>query len=426
MAMRVRRFLGTHWMLVARLAVIPPVLGSLWFPPSDLGETGLDWAVSLTAAAVSLAGTRWPLTVLLIQTALAAVTTTGITPLGTGTVQVFVGLAAIEAIVYRRGAGLVAALAAAELVTIVNIARNVGPELVPIIFRVALSTGVILLVGALARSVRATIREAEERAREVERRREADTRAARAEERTAIARELHDLVAHHLSSIVLRTGVARHVSRDRGGSGPRSGTRLDPELDPVLDTVLDPALSTVLNTVLDDVHRNAGAALTDLRQLVSVLRDPERVDEGPGAMITDTDPRAALDAIVERVTRAGLRVSARIDPDLGDLDTVRRLAVVRLAQEALTNALRHATGATQAVLIIERCAGGIRVEVNDDGTAVPVGDPYGSGGHGLAGMRERVDLVGGRFTAGATGRGWRVVAEMPVGDPVTDEAVTAR
>lgn len=398
-ATRVRRFLRRYRILALRLLIIPAVVA----PPIGLGWTALDWAVSVTAAAVWLCGRRWPLAVLLVQTALAAVMTALVAPQGLfhqgpGAVQIFVGLAAVEAIVRRSGAGLFTALAAAELVTSVNFVRHFGLPPAAVVPRLALSTGIVVLVGALIRSVRATVKEAEERAREVERRRQADTRAARAEERTAIARELHDLVAHHLSSIVLRTGVARHVGRDREGPG------------------------AVLGEVLDDVHRNASAGLADLRQLVGVLRDPERVDEGPGATVTDTDPRAALDAVVDRVSRAGLRVSAYIDPDLGRLDTMRRLAVLRLTQEALTNALRHATGATEAALSVERRGDTIRIEVNDDGSGLPVDDPYGSGGHGLAGMRERVDLVGGRFTAGATERGWRVVAELPV----RERAATAR
>ncbi|MEU4625496.1 histidine kinase [Actinoplanes sp. NPDC023801] len=246
----------------------------------------------------------------------------------------------------------------------------------------ATSLGLPVLIGTVGRTTH-------ELGLQAARRAESEQRAARADERAAIARELHDVVAHHIASVVLRVGVARHVL---------------PGLDPKV------------TDVFDDVHRTGTEALTDLRRLVAVLRDPDGVRGD--ASLTAIEPSAlpaALAGAVEKARLAGVIVEAEIDPAVGGLDAVRGLAVLRLTQEALTNVAKHAGPAATASLTVAMTGSDLTWGVTDDGghplsgpRDVPVG-----GGHGLTGMRERVEVLGGVLTAGPDGKGWRVSTVLP-------------
>ena len=262
-------------------------------------------------------------------------------------------------------------------------------ELGRTIFGMGVVIGLPLLIGLNVRGVRALARQAEEHAVQEQRRIESESRAARAEERSAIARELHDVVAHHVASMVLRVAVARHVLP---GTDPR------------------------VTEVFDDVHATGTAALTDLRQLVAVLRDPDaaRGDAGLIAIEPSALP-AALRATVERAEGTGLTVDADIAPAVGTLDAVRGLAVLRLTQEALTNVAKHAGDAARARLSVRVVDGDVHWEVGDDGGRRSDHDaerPVG-GGHGLTGMRERVEVLGGRLEAGPSGAGWLLRTVLP-------------
>ncbi|TBL37520.1 two-component sensor histidine kinase [Verrucosispora sp. SN26_14.1] len=247
--------------------------------------------------------------------------------------------------------------------------------------------GVPVLLGLVIRTTQELGRQAQQRAEEEQRRRESENRAARADERSAIARELHDVVAHHVASMVLRVGVARHVLTD-----------LDPRVD----------------EVFDDVHGTGSAALADLRRLVAVLRDPDGV-RGDAAL-TAIEPSAvpaAIGAAVDRARQAGVTVEAEVDPAVASLDAVRGLAVLRLTQESLTNVAKHAGAAALARLSVTVVDGAVHLEVTDNGRgAVPTAVPAG-GGHGITGMRERVEVLGGHLEAGPTGSGWRVRTVLP-------------
>ena len=248
-----------------------------------------------------------------------------------------------------------------------------------VLLNLAVRIGMPVLLGTVIRTSR-------ELAVQAERRNAADHRAARADERGAIARELHDVVAHHVASMVLRIGVARHVL---------------PGLDPKVAEVFD------------DVHATGTTALADLRRLVAVLRDPDGVR--PDAALTAIEPSAlpaALDGAVQNARRAGLVVEAEIDPEVGALDAVRGLAVLRLTQEALTNVAKHAGSAARARLVVAVRDGDVHWEVADDGGGVALSRMPG-GGHGLIGMRERVSVLGGALSAGPDGKGWRVGTVLP-------------
>jgi signal transduction histidine kinase len=288
---------------------------------------------------------------------------------------------------------------AAALVAAVYLSDSIGDpltELPSAIFGLIVLVGLPLLVGMVIRTTRELGRQAAdravERAAEEQRHREAESRAARAGERSAIARELHDVVAHHVASMVLRVGVARHVL---------------PDLDPRV------------GEVFDDVHATGTAALTDLRRLVAVLRDPDAARDD--AALTAIEPAAlpaALSGAVENARRSGVLVDAEIADGVGALDAVRGAAVLRLTQEALTNVAKHAGPSAHARLRVSVVDGDVHWEVTDDGgtPGAGTGSPQG-GGHGLTGMRERVSVLGGELSAGPRDGGWSVRTVLPSGAP---------
>ncbi len=233
-----------------------------------------------------------------------------------------------------------------------------------------------LLIGLQVRSLQMLNRQAAQRAAQ-------ESDRVRSEERTNIARELHDLVAHHVASIVLRVGVARNVL----------------PLD-------DPRV----REVLDDVHSTASGALADLRKLVAVLRDPV-IPRQPSFVDPEGLP-VALAAAAERSRQIGLQVDADIDPGVIRLDSRTALAVLRLAQEGLANVAKHAGTDAQVRLAVRVDAEGVDFELVDSGSDdAPVAT--GEGGHGLMGLRERVEVLGGTIEAGRAEQGWRLVARMP-------------
>jgi signal transduction histidine kinase len=201
---------------------------------------------------------------------------------------------------------------------------------------------------------------------------------AAAAERVRIAWELHDIVAHHLSVIVLQAGGARASGRPAG-----------------------PALEKIENS--------GRQALAETRRLLGVLRDPdEEAGLAPQPGIGD------LDALAASVRAAGLPVRLAVSGDLAALPAAADVSVYRIVQEALTNVLKHAGPARADVTI--RCAeDAVTIEVTDNGSGQPGPLPT-PGGHGLAGMRERAAVFGGDLAAGPrAGGGFAVRARLPLG-----------
>jgi signal transduction histidine kinase len=281
----------------------------------------------------------------------------------------------------RAPAGRQLALGSATLV-VASIVDHTPDELSSWPFDFAITMGVPLLVGLNIRTSRQLARQAEDRVA-------VEAKAARTSERAAIARELHDLVAHHVASMVLRVGIARHVLRDAGsGVDPRVGE------------------------VFDDLHASGTAALADLRRLVAVLRNPATVSDAylpidPGSL------PAALVSTVDRAVKTGLTVDATIDPAVANLDAVRGLAVLRLTQEGLTNVAKHAGPAARARLCVTMVDDAVHWEITDDGGGARPADA--EPGHGLTGMRERVEVLGGTLAAGPESTGWRLQTVLPSG-----------
>ncbi|MCZ7437379.1 histidine kinase [Micromonospora sp. WMMC241] len=352
--------------------------------------TATQWLLALAAFAVALLCHRRPRLNVLLQSALLVVAFRLVDDVTIN--QVGASWALLE--LTMRAARPRTFWLAAALLAAVDLTDLIGDpirQVVTGVFGLAVTVGLPLLLGLVVRTTRELGRQAAERAAAEQRRRESESRAARADERSAIARELHDVLAHHVASMVLRVGVARHVL---------------PDLDPRV------------GEVFDDVHGTGTAALTDLRRLVAVLRDPDGV-RGDAAL-TVIEPGslpAALGATVDRARQAGVVVEADVDAAVGTLDAVRGQAVLRLTQEALTNVAKHAGAAARARLSVSVVDGAVHWAVSDDGRgATPTGVPSG-GGHGLVGMRERVEVLGGRLEAGPTGSGWRVRTVLPPADP---------
>ncbi|MDT0345176.1 sensor histidine kinase [Streptomyces litchfieldiae] len=351
--------------------------------------TSGDWAVTLAAGAVFLAGGVWPLGVVCAEAALIVagqpfIEATPVVP------KVVASVALLELAVRRPLRAAVpgtAALIAAYLVVVQE--HETASGVLAVGYRIVCVTAAPLLLGAYLRAAGQALAQARARAREAEERRELVARGARLAERTELARELHDLVAHHVASMALRVGVARAVL---------------------------PGLEPKVAAVLDDVHTSATTTLTDLRRLVGVLRDPAAVQDTTGSLLVDpAELPAAVATVVDRSVAAGLVVERHLDPDIVWLDAVRGLAVLRVVQEGLTNAVKHAGAGARARVEVAIVAGDVRIEVRDEGAPADAGGAYPQAGpgYGLVGLRERVDLVGGTLTAGPHGRGWRLLAVFP-------------
>ncbi|WP_410624933.1 sensor histidine kinase [Amycolatopsis sp. cmx-8-4] len=248
---------------------------------------------------------------------------------------------------------------------------NVRDELVPI----AILLAVPLVFGHLVARLRGT---------------EHDLAAAAAdravlEERARIARELHDVVAHHMSMLAVRADSARYRF-------PELTDDLLGEFRAIQDTARD--------------------GMTEMRRLLGALRatpEPPETEPQPGA--------EHVTALVERVRAAGTDVRLEQTGDLGSLPAGVSLSAYRVVQEALSNAVRHAPGAAVAVLL-EATPDELRIVVRDTGAcaAAPAEASPGRAKHGLVGMRERASALGGRLTAGQGSEGGFVVAlTVPLG-----------
>ncbi|MCS3781867.1 sensor histidine kinase [Tsukamurella ocularis] len=201
---------------------------------------------------------------------------------------------------------------------------------------------------------------------------------ARRDERAALARELHDLMAHHMSAISLRVGVARAVYAG-----------IDPGLD----------------EVLADIHGTATDSLADIRRLLAAMRARDPVQD---RTIDDTD--AELRRAVERTVDAGFDVRARIDLGEAGPAAIDALTLVRVVQEALTNVMKHAPRGATVTVDVGAADGSWEARVT---SPLPAHGQRGHG-YGLTGMAERAELAGGTIAAGPDGDRWVVALSVPI------------
>jgi len=239
--------------------------------------------------------------------------------------------------------------------------------------------GIGWLVGFALRERTAQAAAAEARAEQAERERETAARIAVAEERARIARELHDIVAHAVSVMVLQVGAVRHNL---------------------------PAELAEDGEALKDVEGAGRAALAEMRRLLGAMRR-----EGDELDLTPQPGLGSLAPLLEEIRRAGLPVELRLDGEPFPLPEAIDLSAYRIVQEGLTNALRHAK-ATHAEVVVRYHPHEIQIDIEDDGRGTGAGDGRGQG---LVGVRERVKLYGGEMSAGTIdGRGFVLSTRLPV------------
>ncbi|MWA00477.1 sensor histidine kinase [Actinomadura sp. LD22] len=264
----------------------------------------------------------------------------------------------------------------------------VGMSPVVLVSDCALVAGVWVL-GRNLRLRRAYFAELEDRAARLERARGTDARAARIEERSRIARELHDVVAHHVSVMTVQAGAARRIiDRDPGSARE--------------------AMSTI-----EEVGRTA---LSEMRRIVGVLRTERDADQA-GRELAPQPGLGDLGELLDHVRETGLSVQLWIEGEARTPSPGVDVAAFRLIQEALTNTLKHAGAQARAWVRLYYTDADLTVEIEDDGrgTATIVADGPDNPGHGLVGMYERVALYGGELRIGPrVGGGFGVRARFPL------------
>jgi signal transduction histidine kinase len=234
------------------------------------------------------------------------------------------------------------------------------------------------LLGDSARSRRLAATRAEERAASLERTRAAEARQAVVEERNRIAREMHDVLAHSVSMMVVQA-----------------------EAGPVV-VERDPARAI---QAFDAISATGRSALTELRRLLGVLRDDTSSPLAPQPGL------ARLSELAESVRAAGVEVDLHVSGELPPASSAVDLAAYRIVQESLTNVVKHA-GPARVVVRVDVVDGGMLVDVTDDGLGTTAST---EAGRGLLGMHERAAAAGGTVTAGPLAAGgWRVRAELPL------------
>jgi signal transduction histidine kinase len=241
-------------------------------------------------------------------------------------------------------------------------------------------------VGENIRTRRAYLAQLEERARRLEAEREENAQRAVRDERTRIARELHDVVAHHVSAIAVQAAAAAEIV-ERNPQRAREA--------------------------LGFIQETSRQALAEMRAMLNVLRSTDET-----AAAREPQPSLAqIERLVSQSRAAGLPVTLHVEGTVRPLPEALDLSAYRIVQEALTNSLKHA-GPAHASVLVRYMDDTLELDISDDGQGLH-GQADGVGeGRGLIGMRERVALFGGELVAGALpGHGFRVQARLPLRQP---------
>ena len=278
----------------------------------------------------------------------------------------------------------------------------VDPAPAEVLFRVVVITTLCLattvpawLLGALVRQRAEAREETRQRALAVERGRVQSVRLAAQEERARIAREMHDVVAHSLSVIVVQSDGAAYAL-DSAIERAKAGEDVQVVADALRNA----------STVLQTIGRTARESLADTRRLVAVLRQDE-----PDAEYAPTGGVDSLGDLIDPLRAAGLEITTDVTGRARPLSRAADLAVYRVVQEALTNVIKHA-GEARVWVSLDYLPEALLLTVRDDGAGVTA--PPDGHGHGLVGMQERLAAVDGRLWAGgAPGGGFVVEARIP-------------
>jgi signal transduction histidine kinase len=340
------------------------------------------WGVALTVAATAPVAWRRqaPLTVLGVVL-VAQMVSEAFNYVGPGWTGVLIAAYTVGSEGGSRRISRLAALLIPLVVAFVALGVVRGDAPWQALISAPLMLGGAMVLGDNMRRRRERVAELAERAERAERERELISHQRVHDERTRIARELHDVVAHSVSLMVIQTAAARRQL----------------SVDPAR---ADEALATVEST--------GRVAMTEMRRILGVLRDDE-----PQHSLA---PQPSLSVIDELVASApDLPVEMRAEGDLGGLPAGVELSAYRIVQESLTNVRRHAGTVRRVEVSVARVDQQLIVEVNDDGRGASAAPPSDSGGFGILGMRERVAAYDGELVAGPRdGGGWHVRAVFPV------------
>ncbi|MEW6223829.1 MAG: sensor histidine kinase [Chloroflexota bacterium] len=382
-------------LLLAAVAILP-----LWLVPSSAGGREPDPLANVLALAMTLPialRRRWPLHVLavvVVATILAALTgpSSGV---GLG---VLIALYSVAVHADRQPSLIAVALTMGAVAVVVALVLASTPEVPPAILPVGvvlvwLVVGGVWLLGDLVRSRGQAVQQLRQRNAELEAEREENARLAVVEERARIARELHDAVAHSLSVMVVQAGAARRAleTAEPGGQAGEERAR--------------GALATIEATGRE--------TLGEMRRVVGALRPASGESYQPQPSLDE------LERLLATVREAGLPVELVVEGETRAVPRSVDLSAYRVIQESLTNTLKHANAASARVTL-RYGADAVDVEVTDDGRGAAarlLEAPHR--GYGLAGMRERVAMVGGELSAepGPSG-GFVVRARLPLGRPL--------
>ena len=367
--------------IVAACLVVVAQL-ELWIGHAIPGPKGLTVPLTVVMTASVAIRRRWPLpvgaAVILSNAVLGAVG-----GFGTSVGQAAGWMCALYAIaVWTDTRGFLAGvgvLASGNLLTYVGSGPDANIK-DTVIFTWLPTLAMVLVRGAVrGRQLHADALAA--RAELLEREHELRAKEAVAEERARIARELHDLVAHNVSLMVVQAGAERHAL------GPERGSTSD---------------------TLASIEQAGRQALVEARRLLGMLR---RKDDGE-----ELEPQPSvehIDLLVEQIERAGLPVRLDVEGERAALPAGVDLCAYRIVQEGLTNALKHA-GPAHAEVVLRYGPRALDVEVRDDGRGAHRANGDGAG-HGLIGMRERVALYGGALETGPReGGGFEIRARLPL------------
>src|SRR5215471_19086876 len=405
-------------------AVVTAVMGLLYIPqaPRTIVLPGLTYMTGPPQPSHLLAVPSWALVGVVATTAplafrrtyptaafgvilAALIATRSYSTVITVAAVIFAAYSAVAYSKYRR-ATLLALLAGAVIITVAypEASAQVAARYVPLL--VLLPT---VAVGNMMRMWRQRAADSAERLRLARAAHEAEKRRAVALEQARIASELHDVVTHNVSVMVVQAGAARRVLEGTPDEAPTAGE------------------ARLAREALLAVEASGRSAMTDLQHLLGLL-EPAAASTGPGEL----RPQPGVDQVpvlIDRVRAAGLEAKLSVTGTRRVLPAGLDLAAYRVVQEALTNVLKHA-GPARTDVHVEYRPCELRIKVSDDGRPADSGmayrQPPGPGGRGLIGLRERIAVYRGELDAGPRpGGGWQVRAKIPL-EPMADGLDEAR
>jgi len=347
--------------LVSVISLVPLVFG---LEPDGHQPTGADGVAAAVAFVLLLARRRAPLAVLALTLLSTAALTAAASDLPAALVAAaMIAVYTVARTASRRLAVIATATAAITLFGVSAVAMDsvAGPEN----FAVLAWTGMVAAIGGTMRTWRDYLAATEERATRAEASKELEARRRVAEERLRIARELHDVIAHHIALMNVQAGIASHLLR----------------------TEPDQA-----DIVLGQMRESGRTVLDELSSVLYVLRQPGD-DREPTEPVPDL---SRLGLLLDSLTAAGLSIHHRRAGRPRPLPTATELAAYRIIQEGLTNAHKHGAGGTH--LLLDYRPDALHIQIRNPVRARPA--PAAGTGHGLTGMSERAHAVGGTLHTG--------------------------